>query len=71
MDNPVPAAGSTDTSAAAGSSDKPMDLDDDDDDDQEALQAHIKKMGGDPSKADDVEARSVKCTDVSDSSGLK
>jgi hypothetical protein len=43
-----------------------MDVDDDEDeDDQEALQAHIKKMGGDPTKADDVEAKSVKCTDVS------
>ena len=69
MDNPVP----TDTSASqapapTGTSDKPMDLDDDEDD-QEALQAHIKKMGGDPSKADDVEAKSVKCTDVSRTPG--
>jgi hypothetical protein len=64
MDNPVPAGDEPITTS--GSADKPMDVDDDEDeDDQEALQAHIKKMGGDPSKADDVEAKSVKCTDVS------
>lgn len=64
MDNPVPAG--DESTAATGSAGKPMDVDDDEDeDDQEALQAHIKKMGGDPSKADDVEAKSVKCTDVS------
>lgn len=64
MDSPVPAG--DESTAATGSAGKPMDVDDDEDeDDQEALQAHIKKMGGDPSKADDVEAKSVKCTDVS------
>jgi hypothetical protein len=64
MDNPVPAGDEPITTS--GSAVKPMDVDDDEDeDDQEALQAHIKKMGGDPSKADDVEAKSVKCTDVS------
>ncbi|KAG7529174.1 hypothetical protein FFLO_05761 [Filobasidium floriforme] len=62
MDNPVPAG--DEPTAASGSAGKPMDVDDDEDeDDQEALQAHIKKMGGDPTKADDVEAKSVKCTD--------
>ena len=61
MDNPVPADLST-LSTASGT---PAEMEDDDEDDQEALAAHIKKTGGDPSKADDVEAKSVKCSDVS------
>ena len=63
MDNEVPSG--TDSSSAADDSAKPIDLDDDDEEDQEGLKAHITKMGGDPSKANDAEAKSVKCTDVS------
>jgi hypothetical protein len=64
MDNEVP-SGNADSASAADSTAKPIDLDDDDEEDQEGLKAHIQKMGGDPSKANDAEAKSVKCTDVS------
>jgi hypothetical protein len=63
MDNEVPSG--ADSSSGADDTAKPIDIDDDDEEDQEGLKAHITKMGGDPSKANDAEAKSVKCTDVS------
>jgi hypothetical protein len=68
MDNPIPSASdpTPSTTAAQGQSNDDKNFEDyDNDEDSAALAAHITKMGGDPSKASDVEAKSVKCTDVS------
>lgn len=59
MEDPVPSLDQQSSSA-------PIDVDDDDEDmDREALAAHVAKIGGKPGAENDVEAKSVKCSDVS------
>ncbi len=61
MDNPIPAPG---TESSTDMTSRKFEDDDMSDDDREALAAHIAKMGGKPGDADQVEAKSVKCSEV-------
>ncbi|KAK4687826.1 UBX domain-containing protein 1/4, partial [Tremellales sp. Uapishka_1] len=61
-EKPVPAAGEQ------GKKDAEMD---EDEDDQEALAAHVKKMGGKEGSENDQEAKSLKCGQVSDPSPVQ
>lgn len=65
MDSPIPSASAPNASASSGPAGSINVDDDDEDGDNEALAAHIAKMGGKPADADVAEARSVKCSDVS------
>lgn len=60
MEEPVPASDQQSSSSAAIN----VDDDDEEEEDREALAAHVAKIGGKPGAENDVEAKSVKCSDV-------
>jgi hypothetical protein len=62
MDKPIPSADAETSSTPM--SNRRFEDDDMDEDDKAALAAHIAKIGGRPGDAQEVAAKSVKCSEV-------